>query len=417
MIVTKLKIANLRAIESAELFFQPGFNLIVGVNGVGKTSMLDALRVSLSDITKQINNLQFRTKTFKQDDIRVDAGALTVECNFRFNDSEYGYLIHKPNELILSNKDNADNDELKKIIKKTKKAKYLGNKPSPFTGNEQGGRPLAVLFSTNRAVPNKRAINKNKSLGGISLAYTDAFTDRTLNISEFAIWMDAQITLSKEGHSPAQQVLVAFEEAIIRFLPGYKNLHLRGENKKLLWIEHNDKPIPVWQLSDGERGILALVLDLTRKLTQANPEMKNPISEAEAVVLIDEIDLHLHPKWQRNIVDNLCTAFPKCQFIVTTHSPQIIGEVNHQRIQIIADGKTYSPQFSYGVDSSRVLEEIMDTDSRSQNVTDLLTKISQEISNQEYNQAKILLTKLSEILGDNDSEVIRIQTLLDFLED
>ena len=77
-------------------------------------------------------------------------------------------------------------------------------------------------------------------------------------------------------------------------------------------------------------------------------------------MLIDEIDLHLHPKWQRQIVDKLTKTFPRCQFIATTHSPQVIGEVGHNRIQIIANGEVYSPTHSFGVDSSRVLEEIMD---------------------------------------------------------
>ena len=66
-------------------------------------------------------------------------------------------------------------------------------------------------------------------------------------------------------------------------------------------------------------------------------------AEAEAVVLIDEIDLHLHPKWQRQVVSKLTTTFPHCQFIATTHSPQIIGEVEHNRIQIISDSQVYSP--------------------------------------------------------------------------
>src|SRR6058998_1031479 len=103
-----------------------------------------------------------------------------------------------------------------------------------------------------------------------------------------------------------------------------------------------------------------MVLDLARRLSQANEGTSDPLTEGRAVVLIDEIDLHLHPKWQRQIVHNLTAAFPRCQFIATTHSPQVIGEVEHERVQIIADGLVYSPTHSYGVDSSRVLEEVRD---------------------------------------------------------
>ena len=94
--------------------------------------------------------------------------------------------------------------------------------------------------------------------------------------------------------------------------------------------------IPVRQLSDGERGILAFVLDLTRRFAQANPNFTDPASEAEAIVLIDEIDLHLHPKWQRQIIHNLTTTFPCCQFIATTHSPQVVASVEPDQVHLLA---------------------------------------------------------------------------------
>jgi predicted ATP-binding protein involved in virulence len=159
-----------------------------------------------------------------------------------------------------------------------------------------------------------------------------------------------------------------------------------------------------------------LVLDLTRRLAQANPGMTDPAADAEAVVLIDEIDLHLHPKWQREIVRNLTAAFPRCQCIATTHSPQVIGEVAHNRIQIIANGQVYSPTHSFGVDSSRVLEEIMEADTRTRQIRDLLTEISQEIGKQRFDDARSTLEKLVSALGENDPDVTRVRTLLDFVE-
>ena len=147
--------------------------------------------------------------------------------------------------------------------------------------------------------------------------------------------MRARESLRRERPG-AVRVLADCREAVERFLPGYCNLRPEGEGRPRLWIDCGETPIPVRQLSDGERGVLALVLDLTRRLAQANPELDAPTLEAEAVVLIDEIDLHLHPRWQRQIVHNLTSAFPRCQFIATTHSPQVIGEVDPDRIQIIA---------------------------------------------------------------------------------
>jgi predicted ATP-binding protein involved in virulence len=297
------------------------------------------------------------------------------------------------------------------------RAQFLGKSPSQIPSGESSERPFAVLFSTSRAVPSEKAPGKNKSAGGYAAAFADAFAaNRELRLGEFAAWMDVQEALCKERPA-ADRVLQACEEAVRRFLPGYKNLRLSGENGKQLWIDHGPTPIPVRQLSDGERGTLALVLDLTRRLAQANPHLKDPAAESEAIVLIDEIDLHLHPKWQRQIVNNLCEAFPRCQFIATTHSPQIIGEVKHEQIQIISNGQVYPPAYSFGVDSSRVLEEIMDSEPRTLVVKELLQKIYQAIEKEQFNAARELLVELVKKLGDKDPEVTRLRSVLAFLED
>ena len=227
--------------------------------------------------------------------------------------------------------------------------------------------------------------------------------------------MKVQEALRVEQPAKAR-VLAACEEAVKHFLPGYHNLRQVGEERPQLCIDRNGTTIPVRQLSDGERGSLALVLDLTRRLAQANPNFADPASEAEAVVLIDELDLHLHPKWQRQIVHNLTKAFPLCQFIAMTHSPQVIGEVPHERIQIMADGEVYSPPYSFGVDSSRVLEEIMEADPRATVVKELLSDVSQVIRRHQFDQARGLVGQLVEHLGDGDPEVTRLRTLIDFME-
>jgi hypothetical protein len=500
MKVISLKITNLRVIDAAEFRFQPGFNLIVGVNGVGKTSVLDALGVCLSAIARHSNRLRTQANSFSFDDIRIGADALTVECCVQIGDARYVFLIHEPRETSGSQEKKAGMPR-EQVHDTPKKAEFIGDVPKLATGDEAGGRPLAVLFSTRRSQPSERAPSKKMASGGIAAAYTDAFANRELRLSEFAAWMRVQLALKAE-RPEAVRVLDAFENAVNRFLPGYSNLRVEGDDKpKLLidrgqtttfetkylpdkeksqldtalkWTEDRialnwtEKDLPsgltqeeqeraysdakaevlkealerflpgctnlrtdregnqlidrkpatleIGQLSDGERGILAIVLDLTRRLAQANPELALPTEEAEAVVMIDEIDLHLHPKWQRQIVHNLTAAFPRCQFIATTHSPQVIGEIEHDRIQIIANGQVYSPTHSFGVDSSRVLEEIMDAKPRTPEVDELLSQLSQEIGKLHFDRAHYLLTELAERLGDNDPDVTRARTLLDFME-
>lgn len=413
MIVTSLKLANVRAIEAAEFRFQPGFNLIAGVNGVGKSSVLDSLGGCLSAFIRKANGLQARVAAFGVEDIRAGADALMIECYAQLDRMEFQYVVHKPREDSVPqvSKVGAPREQMHLT---PGRSGFIGSAPMALTGARPGGRPLAVLFSTRRAVPSERKPSKGRAAGGVAVAFADTFANRELRLGELARWMRVQWEYRSE-RALSQHALRTFEDATVRFLPGYSNLRPDGDRPRLL-IDRGDHTIRVRQMSDGERGMLALVLDLTRRLVQANPEMEDPIAESEAVVLIDELELHLHPNWQRQIVRKLQTAFPRCQFIATTHSPQVVGELAHDRIQIMTGGEVYSPTHSFGVDSSRVLEEIMDAPPRNREVQALLVRVSREVGRQQYREARESLADLVDRVGENDPEVTRISTLLDFME-
>ena len=413
MIATRLKLANVRSIEAAEFQFRAGMNLVVGVNGVGKTTVLDALCACLSPVVKSSNGLRGQVRSFSVDDIRIGADALMVECDVRVGAQECGYVVHKPRESSALRKTTTGLRQ--QNVDRPEQGRFVGDPPSPDNGAEHGGRALALFFSTRRAVPSDRAPGRAAAGKRVTAAFADAYANRDLRLGEFALWMQAREALAVEQPT-ATRVLAACQKAVESFLPGYRNLRHDGEARPRLWIDHDGTMLPVRQLSDGERGNLALVLDLTRRLAQANPELHAPASEAEAVVLIDEIDLHLHPRWQRQIVHNLTTAFPRCQFVATTHSPQVIGEVPHEHIHIISHGQVHSPTHSFGVDSSRVLEEIMDAEPRTREIQELLSGISDLVGRQQFDRARELLGRLAERLGPADPEVTRLQTLLDFVE-
>lgn len=403
MRVNRLKLKNVRSIQDGELVFQSGFNLIVGVNGVGKTTILDALTSCLSGIVNSVNEISSRrVARLLSHDIRVGAKAMEIGCHFEIGDTSEPYTYKFT----------------KQHAKRGSTAKFVGKPLYPVFGNESGPRPLAVLFSTNRAVPSERRPSKAVAAGSVAGAFAEALSGRTLRLQEFEAWMRAQQALSME-HLGAKRVLAAFEDAVTRFLPSYRNLRPGGKSsdRGSLLVDHGATTLPVSQLSDGERGVLALVLDLTRRLAQANPGVENPLEEAGAIVLIDEIDLHLHPQWQRQIVEKLTTTFPRCQFIVTTHSPQIIGEVSSERIHVLTEEGVYSPDRSFGMDSSRILQEIMDTDSRTEDIEEQLTRIGRQIDRDDFKDARESLLSMEKILGENDADVVRLRSLISFLEE
>jgi predicted ATP-binding protein involved in virulence len=132
--------------------------------------------------------------------------------------------------------------------------------------------------------------------------------------------------------------------------------------------------------------------------------------------MVDELDLHLHPTWQRRVIHDLKTTFPSLQFIATTHSPQLIGEAEPNEIRLLDGGETTMPPRSFGIDSSRVLEEVMGTRSRNQSVEDALTQLFKFIDDEDFDSARSLLTEVEVKLGSDDPEVTRARALMAFLE-
>jgi predicted ATP-binding protein involved in virulence len=436
VIVTDLQLSHLRAIEATEFKFRAGFNLIVGVNGVGKSTVLDALRVCLSRVLPNIAVVRTKPMSFEVRDIRVGFPFMEATMFLDLGGTECQYSRLEWREQVA--RDDASNIEsLRRAILATERPRdrprnllrALAESQSlpdsdNFAPNVDEWRklanglssaPLGVYFATNRSVLTARENARSKSGGGKSAVYADALVARPWAIRELSDWLRVQIALSSETPLAAQHV-AALQGAASRFLPECTGLRPGGAGESTLLIEKGGTSFDVRQLSDGERGVLSMVLDLARRLSQANEGLADPLRQGEAVVLIDEIDLHLHPRWQRQIVRNLVATFPRCQFIATTHSPQVIGEVEHDRIQVIADGQVYSPQHSFGMDSSQVLEEIMEADPRNQEVKDLLTRISADVGRQQFASARNALIGLVDRLGEDDPEVTRLRTLLDFVE-
>ena len=418
MNIKTLELTDVRAIRSAKLHFHPGFNVIAGVNGVGKTTILDALAVCCSAVARRAIRLRRYGTYFKDDDIRLGASALQTECEFVSRSAEFRFSVLRSRDVAPANEMEEWSRETSTKSDNPTMEVFLGKVPAKGDGETPRDGLLTVLYSINRSVATGREPGEGSAAGTGAAAFAKAFSVRRgLELGEFAAWMRVQLALAST-RPEAQRMLTALEDAVDRFLPDYSNLHpaQEGEGQSLL-IDHDGQSLPVSWLSDGERGVLALVLDLTRRLAQANPSLSDPAAEAEAVVLIDELELHLHPAWQRRIVHDLSNTFPRCQFIATTHSPQVIGELEPDRVQIMADGEVYSPAHSFGVDSSRVLEEVMDAHARNFEIQELLQRISGRVGDDRYSDARNLLDQLAARIGEGDPEVTRVRTLLDFLED
>ena len=174
-------------------------------------------------------------------------------------------------------------------------------------------------------------------------------------------------------------------------------------------VDKNGEELRVEQLSDGEKCTLAMVGDLARRMAIANPAREDPLA-GEGVVLIDEVDLHLHPRWQRDVVSAFEETFPNCQFLVSTHSPQVVSHVAPGRIWLLERTKSgvsaSRPADSFGQTSGRILEDVMDVPERPQEIKERLSDLFLAIQQDELQTAKELASDLKQTIGE-DPDLVR----------
>jgi predicted ATP-binding protein involved in virulence len=216
-------------------------------------------------------------------------------------------------------------------------------------------------------------------------------------------------------------LLRQLDSVISTILPGFSAPRLTETSPPKFFVKKNRKEFELNQLSDGERGLLALTFDLTRRLAIANPELQDPVAQSSAIVLLDEIELHLHPSWQRDVLRRLTKTFSNCQFIATTHSPQVLGEVQGKYIRYLKCTKTgtiirWTPPRAFGLDSNRILRELMDAPSRNYVVNARAHKLFRLIDAEKFRDAKVLLSKIQTELGEAEPDVVRAKALMAFLE-
>ena len=180
-------------------------------------------------------------------------------------------------------------------------------------------------------------------------------------------------------------------------------------------VEKSGKRLTVNQLSDGEKCLMAMVGDLARKMAIANPVRDNPLV-GEGIILIDEIDLHLHPKWQRMVIPKLTAIFPNCQFIISTHSPHVITHVQPECLYLLEQTSTgmmaQRPRESYGKNTDRILEDLMGLETtRPDKVSLELDRLYEEIDQGQLVDARQKIADLKTEIGE-DPELVKAEVLI-----
>lgn len=419
MKITRLSVAGLRAFDQAPFEFDPAFTLLVGVNGVGKTTVLETLRIGLSRLLPQFTASKSRPETFTADDIRIGDPSLTVDLDFRLNGTERHWLLHRQRVQNVPHKHGIVREQTLETPDRETVAPVFGKEAKALKSATT--QPIALYFATRRSMVSDEQVKIGRASGGQATAFADALSPRPLRLAYLAEWMLAQERLSAELPRAAEH-LKAFRAAAQRFLPDCQNLRAEkdDEERPRLLVTKGGISLNVRQLSDGERSMLALVLDLAQRLSQANPGLNDPLRDGAAVVLIDELDMHMHPLWQRQVMSLLTGTFPNCQFVATTHSPQIIGETQPERVILLQaeEGRIVPKRCgqAYGLDANAVLELIMGTASRAEPVRNAIAAVETALDDGELDQARSRLAALRILIHGDDPAVVGLEATINNLE-
>jgi predicted ATP-binding protein involved in virulence len=396
-----------------EINFNNQLTVLIGKNGSGKTTILS----SIAMIFDLALNALFENKDGRiEESVKNSFQTIYKNRSLLFSQMEDLYiginfkLNNKANFLEMRGGDGITYEELANgLVKLYKQGKVL---------------PIFVYYPTYNAPINDISFSDLEQDNHPLAFYISACQSGSFDFNRFFNWFRWQENLNKEVGSKPYNII---KKAIVEVLNSdiqkdtsnqYSNLHITWKKKYNgdLCIEKDGVSLDMNQLSAGEKMLLILVADLSRRLVLANPKSSDPL-QGDGVVMIDEIDLHLHPSWQRGIIPKLTKIFPNCQFIVSTHSPLILSDVKPENIVILEDFKALqNTQHTQGRDSNSILSDIMDDSARPRKIQNKLNNCFKYIDQEKFKQAKELLKELEESLGPNDPDIVYIHSLLEFYE-
>lgn len=396
MKIRSLEIEGFRGIGRLRLDFDPRLTVIVGENGVGKTSVLDALAILLDNyVARFIKASAQKAERLRDTDVnsitRETKLALTVaETSDSFEPTAKWILRKQERYEKLMRPKGSELDGLNALVKRRAEAR----------GDVIEGEPLMIYYGQRRAVLDIPQRIKGASKQSSDAAFSDALKLGDLNFREFVAWFRDR-SLEEAQHWRDDRTFCDTQlEAVRQAMTRVSNMtspRYRVDTPAGLCVTKNGIELRVDQLSSGEQSFLALAGDLARRLAMLNPKAPDPLV-APGIVLIDEVELHLHPRWQRRIIPWLLETFTNCQFIISTHSPQVLGRVHADNIRVLrkVDGQieNYEVSASYGRDSNYILLSVLGGGDRDLDIKDRLSELEVAIARGQLDRAQTLLDEL-----------------------
>jgi len=401
--IRSLHLENYRGFTDTTIEFGDHITCIAGINGAGKSSVLCALSGVLESLYTSFPKEPFIKST------AINKNAKDKEAKIELS-------------LLLDDEN---------CIRQINSKGITSFEDKSFTDYKKSHNFIISYYSVNRSeLDVDVSVDQKKDLSDKKEAMTNAFNSVT-HYKEFFQWFrdredrENAIKLEKYENGDTKTIfedieLKAVRNAISVLTPDFSKMKI-DKNRQSVLITKGNTSIDFSTLSDGEKGVITLFGDIARRLAIANETLENPL-EGNGIILIDEIDLHLHPSWQRKICHALVKTFPNCQFVITTHSPQILGELKTDEIWLLNDFNVYRPDSSFGLTSNQILDEVMDVIdgdfslSRDSTIAKKLQALNLAMETEKFAEAKKIIAELEETTGTNLHEAESCKIALEMME-
>ncbi|QPK79188.1 AAA family ATPase [Corynebacterium lizhenjunii] len=368
--IGSLELRNFRNYESLELDFEDRLTVLTGKNGAGKTSILDALKVILSI---PVGVFEHKSFNLSREDARI---APQLGNNERVSQAEPHYPVSVGARLIAGEK----TFDLTRTLEARGRTKGPNSEFRKFCEDlknelqEVGSTteaPILAAYGVERLVkeiPKKSAVPTSRLA-----AYENVLDPRSdLNqLSAYIEYLDEQrLDALSAGEDPDEdanirQLKSIFDSCNEVLKPtGWGNARWDRKVKSVVLTHEDYGTLPLSFLATGTKICAGLALDIATRMGRLNPHLSGEElrKQTPGIVLIDEVDMHLHPEWQRKIIDSLLSTFPAVQFIVSTHSPLVISSAPTGSIRILDNNTVRTPEFSQGLKVEKVINEIQGAD-------------------------------------------------------
>ncbi|ALB43275.1 MULTISPECIES: AAA family ATPase [unclassified Anabaena] len=417
MHIQKVIIKNFRCFEHLEVNLDPDINIFVGNNGSGKSALLDgiaaAMFASYIRCIQLIESIRYQqTNPFSQEDFSVKQKENQQKHYAEFTVSTTDFLdwrIVYEKKFIYNKEDISTAVTGISLSEEANKEFFaeLQNKCDTLKNDPKSELSVIGYYKSDRNLTN---LEYQENISNLPLDRFDSLKNAlsaTANFTDLATWFFwREYEELREGKNQKDinfelPDLKQIRKAISTIIAPNARVYFSGATSAKLMVEWTmetgeKRELLLSQLSAGYRNMLALVMDFARRLAQANPHMENPLS-AEAILMIDELDLHLHPTWQQNIIPDLKKVFPNTQIIATTHSPEVVTTVKQNQVKILEDYQIKEcPSPTKGMKSSDIVRYVLGLSDLRPDTEEsrTLTRLFEAIDNGQLEEAKRLRQEL-----------------------